>query len=88
MISFVTMKDGYQTRIGERGNRISSGQTTNGLQIARVFLKKKTKKYFIRRGQRTFSILNENSQEKVQNCIIVRFDVRKFCNSGLWSHIV
>ena len=51
MISFVTMKNGYQTRIGERGNRISSGQTTNGLQIARFFFKK-TKKYFIRRGQR------------------------------------
>ena len=33
MISFVTMTNGYQIRIGERGNRISSGQTTNGLYI-------------------------------------------------------
>jgi ATP-binding cassette, subfamily B (MDR/TAP), member 1 len=33
------MKDGYQTRIGERGNRISGGQRQR-LAIARVFLRK------------------------------------------------
>ena len=35
----VEMKDGYQTRIGERGNRLSGGQRQR-LAIARVFLRK------------------------------------------------
>lgn len=33
------MKDGYQTRIGERGNRLSGGQRQR-LAIARVFLRR------------------------------------------------
>jgi len=55
------MKDGYQTRIGERGGRISGGQRQR-LAIARVFLRKPR---IILLDEAT-SALDENSQEAVQ----------------------
>lgn len=58
------MKDGYQTRIGERGSRISGGQRQR-LAIARVFLRKPR---IILLDEAT-SALDENSQEAVQNAL-------------------
>lgn len=62
---FITdMKDGYQTRIGERGGRISGGQRQR-LAIARVFLRKPR---IILLDEAT-SALDENSQEAVQKAL-------------------
>mmetsp|Transcript_4911 Transcript_4911/g.4858 ORF Transcript_4911/g.4858 Transcript_4911/m.4858 type:complete len:496 (+) Transcript_4911:437-1924(+) len=58
------MKDGYQTRIGERGNRISGGQRQR-LAIARVFLRKPK---IILLDEAT-SALDENSQEAVHKAL-------------------
>lgn len=58
------MKDGYQTRIGERGNRLSGGQRQR-LAIARVFLRKPK---IILLDEAT-SALDENSQEAVQKAL-------------------
>jgi ATP-binding cassette subfamily B protein len=58
------MKDGYQTRIGERGNRLSGGQRQR-LAIARVFLRKPK---LILLDEAT-SALDENSQEAVQKAL-------------------
>ena len=58
------MKDGYQTRIGERGNRISGGQRQR-LAIARVFLRRPK---IILLDEAT-SALDENSQEAVQSAL-------------------
>ena len=58
------MKDGYQTRIGERGSRISGGQRQR-LAIARVFLRKPK---IILLDEAT-SALDENSQEAVQTAL-------------------
>jgi ABC-type multidrug transport system fused ATPase/permease subunit len=60
------MKDGYQTRIGERGGRISGGQRQR-LAIARVFLRKPR---IILLDEAT-SALDENSQEAVQKALAV-----------------
>jgi len=60
------MKDGYQTRIGERGSRISGGQRQR-LAIARVFLRKPK---IILLDEAT-SALDENSQEAVQKALAV-----------------
>jgi ABC-type multidrug transport system fused ATPase/permease subunit len=58
------MKDGYKTRIGERGNRISGGQRQR-IAIARVFLRKPK---IILLDEAT-SALDENSQEAVQKAL-------------------
>jgi len=58
------MKDGYQTRIGERGSRISGGQRQR-LAIARVFLRRPR---IILLDEAT-SALDENSQEAVQKAL-------------------
>lgn len=59
---FITeMKDGFQTRIGERGNRLSGGQRQR-IAIARVFLRKPK---IILLDEAT-SALDENSQAAVQ----------------------
>jgi ATP-binding cassette subfamily B protein len=58
------MKDGYQTRIGERGNRLSGGQRQR-LAIARVFLRRPR---LILLDEAT-SALDENSQEAVQQAL-------------------
>ena len=58
------MKDGYQTRIGERGNRLSGGQRQR-LAIARVFLRRPK---LILLDEAT-SALDENSQEAVQQAL-------------------
>jgi ABC-type multidrug transport system fused ATPase/permease subunit len=58
------MKDGYQTRIGERGNRLSGGQRQR-LAIARVFLRRPK---IILLDEAT-SALDENSQEAVQQAL-------------------
>lgn len=58
------MKDGYQTRIGERGGRISGGQRQR-LAIARVFLRRPR---IILLDEAT-SALDENSQEAVQRAL-------------------
>ena len=58
------MKDGYQTRIGERGNRLSGGQRQR-LAIARVFLRRPK---IILLDEAT-SALDENSQEEVQKAL-------------------
>ena len=58
------MKDGYDTRIGERGNRLSGGQRQR-LAIARVFLRKPR---VILLDEAT-SALDENSQERVQQAL-------------------
>lgn len=58
------MKDGFQTRIGERGNRLSGGQRQR-IAIARVFLRKPR---IILLDEAT-SALDENSQEAVQNAL-------------------
>ena len=58
------MKDGYETRVGERGGRISGGQRQR-LAIARVFLRKPK---IILLDEAT-SALDENSQEAVQNAL-------------------
>jgi len=58
------MKDGYQTRIGERGNRLSGGQRQR-LAIARVFLRRPR---IILLDEAT-SALDENSQEAVQKAL-------------------
>ena len=58
------MKDGYQTRIGERGNRLSGGQRQR-LAIARVFLRRPR---IILLDEAT-SALDENSQEAVQQAL-------------------
>lgn len=58
------MKDGYQTRIGERGNRLSGGQRQR-LAIARVFLRRPK---IILLDEAT-SALDENSQEAVQKAL-------------------
>jgi ABC-type multidrug transport system fused ATPase/permease subunit len=60
------MKDGYRTRIGERGSRISGGQRQR-LAIARVFLRKPK---IILLDEAT-SALDENSQEAVQKALAV-----------------
>lgn len=60
----VEMKDGYQTRIGERGNRLSGGQRQR-LAIARVFLRRPK---LILLDEAT-SALDENSQEAVQEAL-------------------
>merc|ERR1711915_326967 len=57
-------KDGYQTRIGERGNRLSGGQRQR-LAIARVFLRKPK---IILLDEAT-SALDEDSQEAVQTAL-------------------
>ena len=58
------MKDGYQTRIGERGNRLSGGQRQR-IAIARVFLRRPR---IILLDEAT-SALDENSQEAVQKAL-------------------
>lgn len=58
------MKDGYQTRIGERGNRLSGGQRQR-LAIARVFLRQPK---IILLDEAT-SALDEHSQEAVQQAL-------------------
>lgn len=58
------MKDGYQTRIGERGNRLSGGQRQR-LAIARVFLRRPK---IILLDEAT-SALDENSQEAVHQAL-------------------
>merc|ERR1712038_1180020 len=58
------MKDGFQTRIGERGSRISGGQRQR-LAIARVFLRKPK---IILLDEAT-SALDENSQKAVQSAL-------------------
>mmetsp|Transcript_25474 Transcript_25474/g.53045 ORF Transcript_25474/g.53045 Transcript_25474/m.53045 type:complete len:543 (-) Transcript_25474:286-1914(-) len=58
------MKDGYQTRIGERGGRISGGQRQR-LAIARVFLRRPK---IILLDEAT-SALDEKSQEAVQRAL-------------------
>jgi ABC-type multidrug transport system fused ATPase/permease subunit len=58
------MKDGYQTRIGERGNRLSGGQRQR-LAIARVFLRRPR---IILLDEAT-SALDEHSQEAVQQAL-------------------
>lgn len=60
------MKDGFQTRIGERGNRISGGQRQR-IAIARVFLRKPK---IILLDEAT-SALDEHSQEAVQKALSV-----------------
>lgn len=60
----VEMKDGYQTRIGERGNRLSGGQRQR-IAIARVFLRRPK---VILLDEAT-SALDENSQEAVQQAL-------------------
>jgi len=55
------MKDGFKTRIGERGNRLSGGQRQR-ISIARVFLRRPR---IILLDEAT-SALDENSQEAVQ----------------------
>lgn len=60
----VEMKDGYDTRIGERGSRISGGQRQR-LAIARVFLRKPK---IILLDEAT-SALDEHSQEAVQKAL-------------------
>ncbi len=60
----VNMKDGFQTRIGERGSRISGGQRQR-LAIARVFLRKPK---IILLDEAT-SNLDENSQAAVQKAL-------------------
>jgi ABC-type multidrug transport system fused ATPase/permease subunit len=62
---FITdMKDGFKTRIGERGNRLSGGQKQR-IAIARVFLRKPK---IILLDEAT-SALDENSQEAVQKAL-------------------
>jgi len=62
---FITeMKDGFKTRIGERGNRLSGGQRQR-IAIARVFLRKPK---IILLDEAT-SALDENSQEAVQQAL-------------------
>merc|ERR1712137_821584 len=58
------MKDGYETRIGERGNRLSGGQRQR-IAIARVFLRRPK---IILLDEAT-SALDENSQEAVQQAL-------------------
>jgi ATP-binding cassette subfamily B protein len=58
------MKDGYKTRVGERGGRISGGQRQR-LAIARVFLRKPK---IVLLDEAT-SALDENSQEAVQDAL-------------------
>jgi len=58
------MKDGYQTRVGERGNRLSGGQRQR-LAIARVFLRRPK---IILLDEAT-SALDENSQEAVHKAL-------------------
>ena len=58
------MKDGYQTRIGERGNRLSGGQRQR-IAIARVFLRRPK---IILLDEAT-SALDEHSQEAVQQAL-------------------
>ena len=58
------MKDGYKTRIGERGNRLSGGQRQR-LAIARVFLRRPK---IILLDEAT-SALDEDSQEQVQKAL-------------------
>jgi ABC-type multidrug transport system fused ATPase/permease subunit len=58
------MKDGYSTRIGERGNRLSGGQRQR-IAIARVFLRRPK---IILLDEAT-SALDENSQEAVQQAL-------------------
>lgn len=58
------MKDGYDTRIGERGNRLSGGQRQR-LAIARVFLRRPK---IILLDEAT-SALDEHSQEAVQQAL-------------------
>jgi len=60
----VDMKDGYDTRIGERGNRLSGGQRQR-IAIARVFLRRPR---IILLDEAT-SALDEDSQERVQQAI-------------------
>mmetsp|Transcript_2129 Transcript_2129/g.3141 ORF Transcript_2129/g.3141 Transcript_2129/m.3141 type:complete len:954 (+) Transcript_2129:131-2992(+) len=63
------MKDGYQTRVGERGGRLSGGQRQR-LAIARVFLRKPK---IILLDEAT-SALDENSQESVQRALQTLID--------------
>mmetsp|Transcript_17372 Transcript_17372/g.26341 ORF Transcript_17372/g.26341 Transcript_17372/m.26341 type:complete len:955 (-) Transcript_17372:699-3563(-) len=63
------MKDGYQTRVGERGSRLSGGQRQR-LAIARVFLRKPK---IILLDEAT-SALDENSQEAVQRALQTLID--------------
>uniref|UniRef100_A0A7S1B3Y3 Uncharacterized protein n=1 Tax=Corethron hystrix TaxID=216773 RepID=A0A7S1B3Y3_9STRA len=58
------MKDGYKTRIGERGGRISGGQRQR-LAIARVFLRRPR---IVLLDEAT-SALDEGSQEAVQRAL-------------------
>merc|ERR1712137_555538 len=58
------MKDGYETRIGERGNRLSGGQRQR-IAIARVFLRRPK---IILLDEAT-SALDENLQEAVQKAL-------------------
>merc|ERR1712038_2021033 len=58
------MKDGFKTRIGERGNRLSGGQRQR-IAIARVFLRKPR---IILLDEAT-SALDEDSQEQVQKAL-------------------
>jgi len=58
------MKDGYQTRVGERGGRISGGQRQR-IAIARIFLRKPK---IILLDEAT-SALDEDSQAAVQDAL-------------------
>jgi len=64
MLRLTQMKDGYDTRVGERGSRVSGGQRQR-IAIARVFLRKPK---IILLDEAT-SALDENSQTLVQEAL-------------------
>ena len=60
----VAVKDGYQTRVGERGGRLSGGQRQR-IAIARIFLRKPK----ICLLDEATSALDEDSQSAVQSAL-------------------